>query len=74
MPDTDPVRAAHTIDNLSGMKRKILDRIVRGDLSNWLNSQTVISRRPGKEPVARNFQVQLGEHSHRCQLGSLLFR
>ena len=37
------------MDKLSGVKRRILDRLVRGDLSNWLNSQTVISRRPAKE-------------------------
>jgi Condensation domain len=52
MPDTDPVRVANSLQTLSSVKRGVLDRIVRGDLSNWLNSPTVISRLPSKELAA----------------------
>jgi hypothetical protein len=57
MSDNDPIRAAHLIDNLSDAKRRVLDRIVRGDLSNWLHSQTVISRRPDRELAAPPLSV-----------------
>src|ERR1700722_2240672 len=52
MPDDNSVQAVEAVDNLSGVKRRVLDRILRGDLSSWLNSQAEISRRPDKDLVA----------------------
>jgi amino acid adenylation domain-containing protein len=62
MIENDPIQTTHA--RLSDVKRKVLDRLVRGDASNALRLQTVIPGRPYKGPVPLSYaQEQVWLHA-----------